>query len=185
LEDPEIAIIIIVDEPSAGNVYGSVVAAPYVSKCLAEIFPYMGFEPSYSDDEEMITIRSYTGMTVDEVKEKLDKSVNIVVKGDGNEVIGQVPGAASKLYSNGTLVLYTEGAKEDGDMTTVPNLVGKTASEVNKLLNNAGLNLNVEGSYLEGTAVVISQSVGHGEKVSRGTIITVEFRYYDVADGYR
>ncbi len=183
VEDPEIAIIIIVDEPSGNSIYGSVVAAPYVSKCLAEIFPYMGIEPNYSEDEEMITIRNYIGMTVDEVKGKLDKSINITVRGEGGKVIGQVPHAASKLYSNGTLVLYTEGANESSDMATVPNLIGKTASEVNKLLNNAGLNLNVEGSYLEGTAVVISQSIDQGEKVSKGTIITVEFRYYDVADG--
>ncbi len=185
LEDPEIAIIIIVDEPSAGNVYGSVVAAPYVSKCLAEIFPYLGIDPDYSENEEMISIRNYTGMTVDEVKSKLDKSINVTVRGEGGKVIGQVPAASSKLYSSGTLVLYTEGASDGEDLTTVPNLVGKTASQVNKLLNNAGLNLNVEGSYLEGTAVVISQSVGSGEKVSRGTIVTVEFRYYDDADGYR
>ena len=136
-------------------------------------------------DEEMISIRNYTGMTVDEVKSKLDKSINVTVRGEGGKVIGQVPAASSKLYSSGTLVLYTEGASDGEDLTTVPNLVGKTASQVNKLLNNAGLNLNVEGSYLEGTAVVISQSVGSGEKVSRGTIVTVELRYYDDADGYR
>lgn len=185
LEDPEIAIIIIVDEPSAGNVYGSVVAAPYVSKCLSEVFPYLGIDPNYGEDEKMIIVRDYTNLTVEEVKEKVDKSINIIVRGSGEKVVSQIPHSSSKLYSNGTLVLYTEGAEESKDMVSVPNLIGKTASEVNKLLTNAGLNLNVEGSYLEGTAVVISQSIEYASKVNKGTIITVEFRYYDVADGYR
>ena len=46
-DDPEIAIIIIVDEPTKGTLYGSTVAAPYVSAALAKILPYLGYEPNY------------------------------------------------------------------------------------------------------------------------------------------
>lgn len=183
LEDPQIAILVMVDEPSNGDVYGSVVAAPYLSKALSEIFPYMGIEPNYSDDEKMISIRNYTGLTVDEAKSKIDSKLNVIVKGSSDKVISQIPHNSSKLYPGGTVILYTEGADADSDMVTVPNLLNRTASDVNVLLTNAGLNLNVEGSYLEGSAVVISQSVPYGTKVSKGTIITVEFRYKDVRDG--
>ncbi len=184
LEDPEIAIIILVDEPMTANKYGSVVAAPYVSKSLSEIFPYLGIEPNYSEDEKMISVKNYVGLTPDEAKSKIPVGLKVIVRGTGDEIISQIPHASSKLYSNSTIVLYTEGADEQSDTVTVPNLIGKTASEVNKSLTNSGLNLNVEGSYLEGTAVVISQSVPYGTKVSRGSIVTVEFRYYDVGDGF-
>ena len=45
-DDPEIAIIIIVDEPTKGSLYGSTVAAPYVSDALENILPYLGIKPT-------------------------------------------------------------------------------------------------------------------------------------------
>ena len=45
-DDPEIAIIIIVDEPIKGSLYGSTVAAPYVSGALKNILPYLGYLPN-------------------------------------------------------------------------------------------------------------------------------------------
>ena len=50
-DDPEIAMIIIVDEPTKGVLYGSTVAAPYVSAALENILPYYGVEPIYSEKE--------------------------------------------------------------------------------------------------------------------------------------
>ena len=44
-DDPQIAIIIIVDEPTKGSLYGSTVAAPYVSEALKNILPYLGIKP--------------------------------------------------------------------------------------------------------------------------------------------
>ena len=43
-DDPQVAIIIIVDEPTKGSLYGSTVAAPYVSDALEKILPYLGIE---------------------------------------------------------------------------------------------------------------------------------------------
>lgn len=48
-DDPEIAIIIIVDEPTKGALYGSTVAAPYVSDALENILPYLGIKPTEAD----------------------------------------------------------------------------------------------------------------------------------------
>lgn len=45
---PEIAIIIMVDEPIKGSLYGSTVAAPYVAAALKNILPYYGIQPSES-----------------------------------------------------------------------------------------------------------------------------------------
>ena len=45
-DDPQVAIIIIVDEPTKGSLYGSTVAAPYVSDALENILPYLGIKPT-------------------------------------------------------------------------------------------------------------------------------------------
>ena len=49
-DDPQIAIIIIVDEPTKGSLYGSTVAAPYVSDALENILPYLGIKPIVETD---------------------------------------------------------------------------------------------------------------------------------------
>ncbi|MBQ9921221.1 MAG: stage V sporulation protein D, partial [Clostridia bacterium] len=39
--DPRIAVLVMVDEPSVGSVYGGIIAAPVVSNVLAEALPYL------------------------------------------------------------------------------------------------------------------------------------------------
>lgn len=48
-DDPQVAIIIIVDEPTKGSLYGSTVAAPYVSDALENILPYLGIKPTVEE----------------------------------------------------------------------------------------------------------------------------------------
>ena len=50
-DDPQYTIIIMVDEPSIGSAYGSIVAAPYIGNVLREILPYLGVEAVYSERE--------------------------------------------------------------------------------------------------------------------------------------
>ncbi|MBQ8850414.1 MAG: PASTA domain-containing protein [Clostridia bacterium] len=49
-DDPQVAIIIIVDEPTKGSLYGSTVAAPYVSDALENILPYLGIEKNTEEN---------------------------------------------------------------------------------------------------------------------------------------
>ncbi len=53
-DDPQIAVIIMVDEPTGDSVYGSVVAAPYVSAFLANVLPYLGVEKDLTDNSEPV-----------------------------------------------------------------------------------------------------------------------------------
>lgn len=39
------------DEPQKNNQYGSVIAAPVVGNILADILPYLGFEPNYTEEQ--------------------------------------------------------------------------------------------------------------------------------------
>ena len=50
-DDPQYAIIIMVDEPTEGTLYGSVVAAPYVANVMETILPYLGVEAFYTEKE--------------------------------------------------------------------------------------------------------------------------------------
>jgi stage V sporulation protein D (sporulation-specific penicillin-binding protein) len=188
-DDPKYAVLLIVDEPTNAPLYGSTIAAPYVGKVFEEILPMANIEPEYSEDEAKslsITVPDYSSakwwapQTVKNYAEKLGFEVEIV--GNGPVVTSQIPAAGTKVLASGAkLILYT-GNETPADTIIVPNVKGKTAAAANQILINAGLNIKIEGSkyyYEGGAATVQSQSHPAGTAVPKGTVITVNFGYYE------
>ena len=188
-EDPEIAIIIIVDEPTCTNVFGSYVAAPYVANCLEQMLPALGVEAVYTSTESAkleVEVGNYMGMMSFTAREAIRKNgLEVEIIGNGEKVTAQVPAAGSKLSKqNGKIVLYVGDAAPSTDIS-VPNVIGMSASVVNKVLINAGFNISIEGTtnYEVGSgAVVVSQYPEAGTPATRGDVITVTFRHTDVSD---
>lgn len=88
--------------------------------------------------------------------------------------------------SGGKLILYTQDGEPE-KISSVPNVVGRTAAAANSMLINSGFNIKIEGTrnYLSGTgAVVVAQSPAAGEEAAEGTVVTVTFRYLDDSDDY-
>ena len=54
-------------------------------------------------------------------------------------------------------------------------MVGYSVSTVNDIAASAGLNISFSGVTSSANAVSKSQSISAGEKVSEGTVVTVEF----------
>lgn len=185
-DDPQIAIIIIVDEPTVGSLYGSTVAAPYISNALENILPYLGVEAEYTEEElakMSVKVANYNGYSVSYAQSLIENAgLKVKTVGTGTVVKSQLPAAGSYIEkASGTIVLYTGDGSPSEDIT-VPDLIGKTAVAANQTLINLGLNIKIEGTknYLSGTgAVVVSQSVSPGTKVAAGTVVTVTFRYLD------
>lgn len=180
-DDPEVAVIFIVDEPSAGSVYGSVVAAPYVSNLLSFILPYMGYEPTYTEAElenAQIGVSNYVGSTVENAEADLSwRETEYKIIGDGDVVTSQTPQAGDTMTKNGgVLYLYTGSTVPSNDIT-VPDLVGKTAEAANRILVNTGLNVSISGATGASGAIVASQSPAAGETVAKGTVVTIDMRH--------
>ncbi len=180
-DDPKVVVMVLVDEP-VGSYYGGTVAAPVVSRILAETLPYLGVEPEYDEDElETVAynVESYVNNTVSDAQAKLLKAdYNYKVIGSGLTVIRQVPKAGDALAKGGTVVLYTDDVTSG--KTLVPNVVGMTASAANKTIVDAGLNITIVGTspdHLDG-AIAVTQSVEANTTVDKGTIVTVDFRNY-------
>ena len=186
-DNPQIAVIIMVDEPTSGMVYGSVVAAPYVSDLLANVLPYLGYSPSYTEEEQktmQISIGQYTGLSRSEAEKKIRALGLSVEYGDnatGDTVTAQVPASGECVTKEGgKVILYTGGAPKDS--VKVPDVMGKSAADANRILLDAGLNIRIEGAlnYTVGEgAVVISCSHVTGESVAPGTVVTVTFRHME------
>ena len=191
-DDPKIAVIIMVDEPTGDSVYGSVVAAPYVSKFLENVLPYLGVEPEYTDDDlanVQITVPRYIGKDADTAKAEAETlGLKVEIIGGSGKVETQVPKRGSLVAKdNAKLILYTNNADSEAAdrMVKVPSVLGLTAAEANTKIINAGLNIAIEGAqnYDKGSgAIVTSQDYNAGESVTRGTVITVEVLHLDASD---
>ena len=184
--DPKIVILLAVDEPTRGSIYGSTVAAPYVAKMLAEILPYLGVEPVYTAEEMAkleVSVKNYRGLSLDTaIKNISDAGLKYEIIGTGKSVIMQVPVSGSKMSpENGKIILYTS---EDASTAyaTVPSVIGKSAAEANKILADAGFNIHLTGVTSGSSAVAVEQSVAAGTTAEKGSVITVDFRITDVSD---
>lgn len=178
IDDPEIAVFVMLDEPGGSNYYGGVISAPVASKVMTDIMPYLGYEPQYTDEELAkisVSVPDVTGDEIAAAKTRINNTgLSYKTIGSGSTVIRQLPEAGNSVFNGGTVILYTE--ESDSQNTTVPNLVGLTANEVNSAAAAAGINIEFSGSISSSAVKSYSQSVSAGETVSLGQIITVYFR---------
>lgn len=185
-DDPQVVSLIMVDKPLAGAVYGSVVAAPYISNLMGYVLPYIGIEPQYTTEELAkldVVLSNYVGATVENCETDLSwRGFKYEIVGNGDTVTAQIPRAGSSISSDtGLLILYT-GDAVPSDTVTVPNFVGMNAYNANNAAINAGLNVTFRGSTNGSSATVINQSIEAGTYVTRGTIIEIEVRHLDGTD---
>ena len=184
-DDPEIIMLVMIDEPSAKDengslmYYGSVVACPVVSNTFKEALPYLGYYPEYTDDELEglgITVPSLEGQTVESAGATLEAlGLQYSTIGNGETVIGQIPARGSTLQRNGKVIFYTEKDFET-EYTTVPNIKGMSLSEVNTALTNANLNFKAgDGASSHAGSIAYTQNYEEGCVVPVGTIIEVVF----------
>lgn len=185
-DDPEISVIIIVDEPD-GEHGGGAVAAPLAGEVFEQVLTHLGVERSYNREEMSLLVETaplLTGKTIAQANSAIaGLELSIKVVGDGDKVVAQYPDAGREIPADGIIVVYTE-QDHTTESVTVPDFTGCTVSQANQLAVNSGLNIKISGSSLNsGTVYAYKQSIEAGQSVNMGEIITVSFKTnVDVAD---
>lgn len=176
-DNPEIAILMIIDEPGVANPYGGTLVAPSVGKMFEEILPYLGVSPNYTDSEAKdlaVSTPNVINLNTEEAKKKIEAAgLECSVVGSGKTVAAQTPLGSSTIPAGGKVILYTD-SKEKRRKVKVPDFTGLTVSQANQIATDAGLNMYINGNTTESTAY--SQSIEKGKEVEEGTVITVSFR---------
>ncbi len=186
MDDPEIAMIFLLDEPHGTSYYGGTISAPPGGQILSEILPYLGYQPQYSDEQIMQstkTVPGVVGKTVDAAKSEVAaKGLSYKIVGSGQKVIRQLPESGSTVFNQGSVILYTEASAEKLK-TKVPALTGMSLSQVNNLAAQYGLNISFKGNVNSNKAVVsYQQSIAAETEVERGTLVEVYFRSNETGD---
>ena len=181
IEDPEIAILVMIDEPRGSSNYGGTVAAPVAAEILKDIMPHLGYEPQYTDNELAnfaIEVPSIVGDDVSTAKNKINaKELKTKIIGNGEKVVAQIPEGGTTLSKGGTVILYTESDYEVA-VAKVPDFTGMTISQANSAAASAGINIEFAGHFIEtgGLSYAYKQSVDANSEVAVGTVVTVYFR---------
>ena len=142
VEDPQLAILLIVDEPNVAVDFGSVVAAPYVKNVLLESLQYMGISPNFDEAQapEQVEVPDLNDMTDAEAIDALkDLGLDYIADGTGN-VESQLPAPGVPVFKGTSVLLYmtTKNAHDDlADMVVVPDLSGMTVMEAAQALMRA------------------------------------------------
>ena len=158
-------------------VSGGNYVAPTASKIMADVLPYLGVSPQYSEENQTAaegTVPYVVGMTKDEAAEKLSSYgfASYRTIGDGETVSDQTPAGGAIVPTGAEIILYM-GEEKSNELCIVPNVVGLSADACNSALVNAGLIMKATGSSGSG-AKVISQSYVSGTEVTAGTVVTVQ-----------
>lgn len=179
-DDPQVAVLILLDEPHAANNYGGVIAAPVVGAIMADTLPYLNVTPKYTAEElKKLDVKApdVTGKTAAQAAAELKTAgLGARVSGSGQTVLKQVPAAGEPISPGGTVILTT-GPEEENKKVAVPKLDGLTINKASQTLAALGLNIRISGvGENSANVTACGQDLSEGTLVDPGTVVTVRFR---------
>lgn len=181
-DDPELALLVIIDEPRGAAYYGGEIAAPVAGEIFREVIRYKEYKPAYQDSEPdappvvEVIVPEIRDMTVEEGERLLRENL-LVMQVETQSSLGDQaviadlfpkPGTTVPAYSN--VILYTGYDSGTSSLVMVPDLKGKTIREVNTILSARDLKLKITGSGLAKEQVPEA-----GTLLEPGSLVNVHF----------
>ena len=187
-DDPEIAILVLLDDPSSESgiyISGGQMAAPVVGKMMADILPYLGYEPKYTDAElENIDrpVPEVAGMSLAEAQRALTESgFKSRIIGEGDTVTDQLPRSGVVIASGSEVLLYA-GQSPAPTQETMPDVRGLSYAEAVERLGDIGVYLSSGNSSTDAANLIVSgQSIAPGTAVEHGTVVDVTLYLNDTS----
>ncbi|MBQ1187051.1 MAG: PASTA domain-containing protein, partial [Clostridia bacterium] len=187
IDNPEIAVLVMIDEPRGDTHFGSTVAAPVASEIMRELLPYLGYEPQYTEEElDMFAIKvpNLVDKTVEAAKAEASAlGLGVRIVGNGETVLKQLPVFGETISKDGRIIIYTTEDETAETVTTVPDFTGMTVGEASSAASGAGLNIKFSGNTTSSsTARAYDQDIEVNTEVTIGTTVTVYFREATTSD---
>ena len=172
-DDPRIALLVIVDEADTPVDYGGTTAAPFARQILADVLPYLGYQPDGDDGSEPVQVPDVTGLPLWEARKTLSAlGLKVLDDGGSGSVTAQMPSAGAKLRTGGQMMLYTyeEALPETETLVCVPDVSGKSIASAASLLRQRGLEMEIDGS-----GFAVSQEPAAGSFLAPDSVVLVHF----------
>ena len=172
-DDPRIALLVIVDEADTPVDYGGTTAAPFARQILADVLPYLGYQPDGDDGSEPVQVADVIGLPLWEARKTLSAlGLKVLDDGGSGSVTAQMPSAGAKLRTGGQMMLYTyeEALPETETLVCVPDVSGKSIASAASLLRQRGLEMEIDGS-----GFAVSQEPAAGSFLAPDSVVLVHF----------
>lgn len=173
--DPEVAVLISVDEPQ-GAYYGGQIAAPIFGEVMREVLSYLEIPPAEDAGEGTGAAQARTvtpsvvNLPVAEALKAARKAgLELMVRGAGTAVTEQFPVAGTVARRGGQMAANTDLPEPGTEEVHVPALAGKTLQEAAEALALRGLLMEASG-----TGVVVSQQPEAGSRLRKGLPVRVQ-----------
>ena len=171
IDDPEIEVFVLLDDPRWVKDYASQVVAPVGGNIISEIAPYLGIEQDAAYNPtgtaKVQTCLEYTWTNAQVTLNRLGLKHKLIGPSSGT-IVYQYPVGGSVVPAGSTVYLYT--ATDQNAMTTVPDVTGKTGTFAEQMLRAANLNVQFGG---DSGGKVVAQDVQSGTTAAYGTIVTL------------
>ena len=175
-DDPQVAMLVIIDEP-VGLYYGGQIAAPVFGAVMKDVLQYLKVNPQPAaavnpgDSETHVQVPSVINLSIPEAVKELEKAGLVArVEELGDRVADQIPKPGSRVPASGGVLLYTMTPRYTSGEITVPDLTGRTVREASDALAELGLAISPVG-----TGKASKQDPVPGSKVTVGTSIVTYF----------
>ena len=173
-DDPQISLLISIDEPDPSNYYGGQIATVVAKQVFNDVFNYLSFKSDATSEE--ISKSLLKDIIVPEVRglskadaQKLLKENNLKLKlsADGEIITDMTPKPGYTVKEGTEIILHTDPKIEYTNTVMVPNIKGNSPEKTSELLNSLGLKVQFIGD-----GIASEQSI-EGTEVKKGTTITV------------
>ena len=177
MDEPQIAVLVTVNEARVPVDYGSITAAPFARQIMEEVLPYLGVKKQMPGATQApgVVVKDVKGMDVQEAKKLLQAQLLVPqVVGSGNTVTYQLPYAGSDCRAGDQVMIYTYdmNVPEAEDMVAVPDVKGLSMVEASRMLRARGLDM-----VLSGSGLAVKQTPGAGSYAPLGTQVQVQFEF--------
>lgn len=165
-DNPQVSLIVIIDNPKNGEHFGGIVAAPFAGELFNNIFNYISLNEGQLDQkDESVIIPDLRGDKVTSAEKTLNElGVNCVIEGDGTFVTSVTPLPGYKVKKGDSITLYA-GSRFDRNEKeiVVPDFRKLNKEEAEGILKSLGL----KGEF-EGDGEIKEQSISAGEIIKSG-----------------
>lgn len=174
IDDPQIGVLVIVEEADVPSDFGSVTAAPYARDILEQALMYPGIAPSSGEKEAaQVVVPQVTGLNLTDAAAAVKEAgLDCVFDGEGGVVTNQLPAAGATMAEGSLMMLYVDNLTDlrNNSRVQVPDVTGLSVLEANRILRSYGLKMQIEGSGL-----AVSQEPAAGEEVFPTATVAVCF----------
>ena len=174
IEDPELAVLVCLDEPHSWTTAGGSLSAPVVAQVLEASLAYYGVEKVYTPEQQkrqLLVMPDLRGTNTAYAVQTIENAgCTVSLKGEG-KVKTQFPCAGELVSKGSTVFLYTD--EEEPLLAQVPAISGLTADEAQRQLEAAGFNLKARGVPESSGAIAFENYAG--EWLPMGSVLDIGF----------